>query len=134
MEGWILVAVVVAIAAMYWRGIREERRALANRFAERPALDFNAFYQNYYAGKVDRAMTEELLQHVSQELSIPVAKLRPSDRFDAELRPIRGWEFDSGKGILLVEMEKLARAKSKDIDVTSIKTLDDYLLAMAELC
>lgn len=133
MQATIFAAVVVALVALYWHGIRRERRTLMGRFADRPSLNFDAFYRSYYAGKLDREKVEELLNHVAQELSIPPTKLLPSDRFDVELRPARGWEFDSGKGILLVELDSLARKNGKPIDTAKITTLDDYLVAMAEI-
>jgi hypothetical protein len=133
MYALVVMAIATALAVLYWLGTRRARRGLANRFSDRPTLDFNKFYQSYYAGTQNRERIEELLAHVAQELSIPANKLRPSDRFDVELRPPRGWEFDSGKGILLVELDKLARAKGKLIDTKMIVTLDDYLRAMTEV-
>jgi hypothetical protein len=133
MEALVFTALAAALAVLYWIGARRAHRALADRFANRPTLDFSSFYQIHYAGKLDRETVEQLLAHVAQELSIPANKLRPSDRFDVELKPARGWEFDSGKGILLVELHKLARAKGKSIDTKLVVTLDDYLLAMAEI-
>jgi hypothetical protein len=133
MNALIVTAIAIALAVLYWLGSRGARHRLARRFSNRPALDFNEFYQSHYAGTLNRERIEELLAHVAQELSIPANKLLPSDRFDVELRPVRGWEFDSGKGILMVELDKLARAKGKSIDTKMIVTLDDYLKAMVEV-
>ena len=133
MEMLIFISIAIALAVLYWLGTRRAGRVLADRFAERASLDFSTFYQNYYEGKVERSKVEELLAHVAHELSIPMDKLLPTDRFDVELRPARGWEFDSGKGILMIELDKLARAKSRPLDTRMIATLDDYLKAMAEV-
>lgn len=133
MTALIWIAVVGLVSLLFWLGMRRERSTLADRFADRAAQDFDAFFQRHYAGRLDRAKVEELLQHVAEELSLPAEKLLPSDRFDVELRPVNGWELDSGKGILLVELDKLARAKGSQIDLQSITTLDDYLNAMLKV-
>lgn len=133
MMALIAIATVGLVAMLFWLGMRRERRTLANRFADRAALDFDVFFQRYYSGKIDRTKVEELLRHVADELSLPAEKLLPSDKFDVELRPARGWELDSGKGILLVELDKLARLKGSQVDLQAISTLDDYLNAMAKV-
>lgn len=129
----IVISTVALVAGFLLLGVRRERRTLADRFAGRVAIDFDTFFQRYYSGKIDRLTVEELLRHVADELSLPAEKLLPSDRFDVELRPVRGWELDSGKGILLVELDKLARAKGSQVDLQTIVTLDDYLNAMAKV-
>lgn len=73
------------------------------------------------------------MRHAANELALPAEKLLPSDRFDVELRPARGWEMDSGKGILLSELGKLARTKGVQVDLQQISTLYDYLNAMARV-
>lgn len=121
------------VALLFWHGLRREHRALATRFADRSAMPFDAFFQTFYAEKIDPVTLEELLRHAANELEIPAEKLLPSDRFDVELRPATGWEMDSGKGILLSELNTLAQTKSVRVDLQQITTLDDYLNAMARV-
>jgi hypothetical protein len=133
MTALIWIGILGLVAFLFWHGLRRERHTLASRFAERPAMPFDAFFQTYYVGKIDAVTLEELLRHAANELALPAEKLLPSDRFDVELRPARGWEMDSGKGILLSELVKLARTKGVQVDVQQISTLDDYLKAMARV-
>lgn len=90
---------------------------------------FNAFYSDT---GLDRQLVEELLDHVAAELCVPVEKLRPVDRFAVELAPTKGNDWDSGYGILLFELQRLAKSKGKVFD-KPIATVDDYVRAMAEL-
>ena len=133
MTALIWIGGLALLSVLFWHGLRRERRTLADRFADRTAMAFDAFFQKYYFGKIDPVVLEELLKHVADELSLPAEKLLPSDRFEIELRPARGWEMDSGKGILLTELDKLARDKGVRVDRQRITTLDDYLNAMAKV-
>lgn len=56
------------------------------------------FQASYGNDDIDFKTFSELLTHVSQELGIPSGLLRPSDRFDVELAPAIGNEWDSGIG------------------------------------
>lgn len=133
MTALIWIGGLALLVVLFWQGLRRERRTLADRFTDRATMGFDDFFRKYYFGKIDRVVLEELLRHVANELSLPAGKLLPSDRFEIELRPARGWEMDSGKGILLAELDKLARSKGAQVDLQRITTLDDYLNAMANV-
>ena len=72
------------------------------------------------------------MTHVSEELGIPAEKLRPSDRFDAELAPEWGNEFDSGVAILAYDLKLAAKRHKRKLD-GNVHTLDDSLRLMNEL-
>jgi hypothetical protein len=91
------------------------------------------FYEQHYAESgLDERLVIELLNHVAQELRLPVTKLRPDDRFVVELAPKKGGAWDSGYGILLYEVQRHASKKGIKID-RRISTLDDYLRVMSEV-
>lgn len=92
----------------------------------------DVFYRFYAGSGIDRELVVELLEHVASELSLPVDRLRPSDRFGVELAPDKGCEWDSGYGVLLFELQRLAKKKGKEIRQRII-TIDDYLRAMSEV-
>lgn len=75
----------------------------------------------------------ELVNHVAQELSLPATRLLPTDRFDKELAPAPGWEWDSGTGMLTLELKRLAKEKGVQIDFTEIVTLNDYIRVAARV-
>lgn len=99
----------------------------------RENLSPDEVFNRYYAGSnLNRKLVVELLDHVAAELSLPVEKLRPNDRFAVELAPKKGSEWDSGYGILLYELQRLAKKKGRIVK-KSIATIDDYLMAMSEV-
>lgn len=99
----------------------------------RETLSLDQIYDRYYVeSNLDRALVLELLNHVAQEMRIPVGKIRPGDRFSDELSPRRGNEWDSGYGVLLYELKRCAAKRNKAIQ-GPVDTVDDYLKAMAEV-
>lgn len=133
MEPWIFLGVAALAVVAYVVGEKRAKAKMVDRFAGRGTLEFDAFYDRFYKGSLDKNLVKELLDHVARELSVPSTKLRPEDSFERELKPERGWEFDSGRNMLFVELGKLANAKGSQIDLATIRTLDDYIKAMARI-
>lgn len=102
---------------------------MRNRESLSPQQVFDLYYSTSH---IDRTLVVELLNHVAAELSLPADKLRPGDRFSVELAPKKDAAWDSGYGVLLFELKRLAKKKNKKIE-RRITTLDDYLRAMAEV-
>ncbi|PTR34830.1 hypothetical protein C8J98_10187 [Luteibacter sp. OK325] len=90
------------------------------------------FDASYRPDEIDFEVFSELLTHVSQELGIPRGLLRPTDRFDVELAPGIGNEWDSGIGILVLDMQRFAKRKGRPVD-RELVSLDDYLRFMSEV-
>lgn len=97
----------------------------------RECLSPQDFFNIYYKESgLDKVLVVELLEHVAQELGLPVEKLRPGDRFSVELAPRCGNEWDSGYGILLYELKRLAKKRGRSVQ-GKIDSIDDYLRAMS---
>ncbi|URL59395.1 hypothetical protein IM816_04605 [Luteibacter flocculans] len=99
----------------------------------RETLPLQTIYDE--AGYLDQMpfdLFRELMTHVSEELGIPAGKLRLSDRFDAELAPARGNEFDSAVAMLAYDLKLAAKRHKRKLDM-SVETLDGYLRLMSEL-
>lgn len=103
------------------------RRATLSREDITPEAIHGEFYAK---DGLDRGRVVEILTHVAGEIGVPVTKLRPSDRFDVELAPEKWNEWDSGMGILLLDLEHMAKRRGLRIE-SSIATVDDYVRAMA---
>lgn len=100
-------------------------------FLDREGLSQDVFYEIYYKSSgLDKVLVSELLEHVAQELGLPIEKLRPTDRFSVELAPSKGNDWDSGYGILLYELNRLAKKRGQKIQ-GKIDSIDDYLRAMS---
>lgn len=99
----------------------------------RRTLSLREIYDaNYRPDEIDFDLFSELLVHVSLELGIPCGLLRPGDRFDVELAPASGNEWDSGIGILVLDMKSFAKRKGRSVD-RELLALDDYLRFMSEV-
>jgi len=124
-----------AVLIAYIHGDRSARRDMRTRFSGRENLGWEPLCGLFCAGHVvDSEMIREILGHVATELSVEPFVLRPSDRFAEELKPPKGWEFDAGATTLLLDLAGLARKKGVTIDMASIVTLDDFVLAMSKVC
>ena len=98
---------------------------------EREELSPPGFYDQYYAESgLDQETVVELLKHVADELRLPPGKLRPGDRFSKELSPDDAHGWDSGYGILIFELQSLARKRGVAIN-QKVDSLDDYIRIMA---
>ena len=123
----LAVGVAILVSLRSWR----QRRSLADKFARRPSMEFEAFYKTFYDGKLGRDEVRTHLTNVSEEYSVPADKLLPTDRFDIELKQPSGHEFDAGTGLLPMQVELLARAQGGMLKAASIVTVDDYITQMA---
>jgi hypothetical protein len=130
----LFILITILAIALLWHGVVASRKRLLHRFARRPDIIFDEFYSKFYAtSNLEKNLVEELLNHVAAELDLPVLKLLPTDRFDAELAPDKGWDWDAGHGILSIELQQLAKKKGEIVNLKQIKTLDDYIRLAAKL-
>jgi hypothetical protein len=76
---------------------------------------------------------EELMAHVADELGVPSGKLRISDRFDEELKPAWGNEWDSGLAMLALDIKRGLKRHGREHEKVTLHTLDDYFRLMNEV-
>lgn len=128
-----LLAIAIVIAG-YIYGQRRARREVEKRFLGRKKLSLEEVcYLFLHDNTNDANAVEEIITHVAHELSLDPELLRPDDRFDQELRPARGWEFDSGVTTLMLDLKDQAIRQGKTLDISTIRTLDDYVHEMLSL-
>lgn len=102
-----------------------------DKLREREALSPTGFYDQYYAESgLDQETVVELLEHAADELRLSSGKLRPGDRFSKELSPGEAHSWDSGYGVLVFELQSLAKKRGVAVD-RRVDSLDDYIRIMA---
>jgi len=122
-----IIAILIVIGGILtWNFVPQRRRA--KRFKNRPELDFDQIYKDFFAHKgLQRELVYELWNEIAQSLDVPLGKIRPSDRFDQELAAPKGWEYDDN----LVEVQWAAERRLKrvgvQVDLSQIKTISDYV-------
>ncbi|OGL47350.1 MAG: hypothetical protein A2W05_00965 [Candidatus Schekmanbacteria bacterium RBG_16_38_10] len=129
----IFGVVILGSLAGLWLATRNVKRKRRLPFQDRPDMSEEEFFVTYYR---DASITKETICHVLKVVAnateIPATKIRPSDRFDRELAPVRGWEFDDG----LAEISWFAKSKMKKAGVrepTQLHTVDDLIRYVALL-
>ena len=111
------------------------RRARVSRLAGREAMSPEEIYRRYFH---NAGLRQEVVVHQWQEaaknLELPDALLRPTDRFDTELRPLSGWPlYDDQIEHLFAWATRQAKTLGTAIDLTSVQTLGDFVTLMARL-
>lgn len=76
------------------------RRAKLRRLGQRDRLNDSTLIALFSPPGAGDDMAIRFLDAVARAADIPRGVIRPGDRFDAELAPERGWEFDDGIALL----------------------------------
>jgi hypothetical protein len=120
---------ISATAAVIWG------RAQRRRFdPKRDVLDFGTIVQRYYAGSdVTATDVEQAYVRISEATGVPPGELRPDDRFDLELKPRGGWEYDDPLHIFSDELARHAASAAVPVKLEEIITVDDALHLMKRI-
>ena len=91
------------------------------------------FIRTYYedAG-IPKEIISDVLKEVAGVTEIPLTKIRPTDRFDIELAPNRGWVF----GDKIAEISWFVQSKMKQAGISEpvkLHTVDDLIRYIAKL-
>ncbi len=110
---------------------RKMYRQKAKPFESREDMSAEEFYSRF-DGRSGLTMDEvtSVLLDVASEIGVPAGRLRPDDRFAQERRPVQGWEYDDGIGILEWLARRRAKALGVAVDLSRVATLDDYIRFM----
>jgi hypothetical protein len=73
------------------------------------------------------------LEIVERESDVPRALIRPTDRFDLELAPEVGWEFDDGVALIPEIVAQRFGGKPLEYDLKEYPTVRDLLCRIQEL-
>jgi len=109
------LAISVALAIMTAIMVRKKRSPFVNRQDYAPHDLWRMFFSEFPLPERD---VIAILREVSSATDIPLGKLRPRDRFEVELAPLRGWEFDDG---LLLLPECMKRIFGGDVDAYNLQ-------------
>jgi hypothetical protein len=133
MPAMILLAIAIGAAGAVTVGLyfRTARKAKVDRLAGRPEQTVHQIYQSFFA---DMAIPEkrvaELWEELARVLELPASKLLPTDRFDVELAPPKGYEFDDPiKDVKFLISKYSLRAGVKP---EAIETIRDYIVTFGQ--
>lgn len=122
------LAVAVAAVAVWTRA---QKRRLD---PQRDVLDFGTIVQRFYADSdVTLADVEKTYTRISEATGVPAGALRPDDRFDRELKPRAGWEYDDPLHIFSDELARDAEKAGLRVKLEEVATVDDALRLMKRI-
>ncbi len=121
----------IAIFMLFYRYMLKKKR---KQFNHRKDMTPHDFYIKYYSNSdLSEEAVINVLWKIAGETEIPIIKIRPQDRFSQELAAVHGWEFDDGTGILFQDISDLINKSNSKIDITKIKTVNDYIHCFVKL-
>jgi hypothetical protein len=131
--GVVLPAIVAGllgalVVAIYFRTARKVK---VDRLAGRPEQTVHQIYQSFFADMaIPEKRFEELWEELGRVLELPASKLLPTDRFDVELAPPKGYEFDDPiKDVKFLISKYSLRAGVKP---EAIQTVRDYIVTFGQ--
>src|SRR5208283_2362757 len=125
---WTAVFVLALVTVFVWLWSIIPFKEKLKRLQNREEFTSDEIYSRFFADKhLPKGLVLELWNEVADSLRLPKGKLRPSDRFDEELAPVKGWEYDDD----IVEVTWAAQHRIKEsgatFDLSKIQTLGDYV-------
>ena len=91
------------------------------------------FYSTYYRNSgIEKEIVFEVLKEIANATEIAATKILPTDRFDQQLRPVKGWEFGDG----LAEVSWFLKDKMKKAGISEqaqLHTVDELIRYVAWL-
>ena len=128
-----LVLYLVPLLLLLWVFVRRwQRRAKISRIGARTPVPVQALAAQFTGQGLESAVVEDLLREVAIAVEFPAELLRPSDRFDRELRP-RWWEFGDRATELAWSAEHRQSQSGIAVDTGAVQTVADYVLTFAPL-
>jgi hypothetical protein len=122
-----LFCLTVVIGAVIIWNLYPSRKRLS-RFHEREELTSDQIYERFFSNELcSKDLVLELWNEVASVLGIPPGKLRLTDRFDKELAPEKGWEYDDEIGIINSIAQTRLKKSGTTANFSGIKTLGDYV-------
>ncbi|MGM3277548.1 hypothetical protein [Ralstonia sp. 24A2] len=125
-----LAALAVALSGGVALLRRNRRRRSLVALTDRESLNDAQIYAQFYAtGDLDETDVRVLRNEIADTLRVPADKLRPSDRFGADIGAyfITSEELD----VLGNLAARRATQRGMKIDITALATVDDYVKAFA---
>jgi hypothetical protein len=125
--GYGLVVALCALGVLAIYFVSRQRLPLKlERFKGRERLRIEAIHRDFYPG-YDLAKVTELWNEIASATEVPPELIRPTDRFDKELGPVKGFELASELDDLGDAVVRHCNERGLDFNEVKIETVDDYV-------
>jgi hypothetical protein len=127
---YALLLLFVSLALAVYFVMRQRLPLKLRRFEGRERFSIERIHDDFYPG-YERAKFAELWTEIATAAEVPPELMRPTDRFDSELGPVKGFEVASEMDDL--EEAFIRRCKQQQLDFRKVKveTVDEYITLFA---
>ena len=102
------------------------------RFEGREQLSIEKIHDDFYPGYEMREFAE-LWKEVASAVEVPPGLIRPADRFDTELGPVKGFRIASEMDDLQEAFMRRCKQQQLNFHEVKVQTVDDYIKQFAAL-
>src|SRR5258708_32888587 len=100
------------------------------RFEGRECITIEKIHDEFYAG-YEMGKFVELWNEIASAVEVPPGLIRPTDRFDAELRPVTGFRVAGEMDDLQEAFMRRCQKRRPEPRSVRIETVDDYIRLFA---
>jgi hypothetical protein len=133
---WIIALVVLALGAGISLGAAAmSAKARRQKFAARPDLGLEGVYREYYAHEgIHQPTFARVWAECAETLGVPAGKLRPTDRFDRELKGLDRLQVTGDAvGYIFDDAAAAAERAGLPFDGATLATLDDLVRQLVQI-
>jgi hypothetical protein len=103
------------------------------RFRSRDELSLDELFYKYFTDcGIEIDVFQKIIIELASTLHVPAGKLRPTDRFDKELKAVNSFDWDNDDLVSLFYERIWKKTGKKTKELPEIKTLGDYIKAMKQ--
>jgi hypothetical protein len=121
----IIVLCVLGSVAVYLV-MRQRLPLKLQRFEGRERLPIEQIHDRFYP-RYEMGRFIELWKEIASAVEVPPELIRPTDRFDGELGPVKGFEVASEMDDLVEAFMRRCKQQQLDFRRVNVKTVDDYI-------
>jgi hypothetical protein len=129
---YVLLALFVGAAIAVRIVMRQRLPLKLKRFEGRERLSIEKIHDNFYPGYEMHEFVE-LWEEIASAAEVPPGLIRPTDRFDTELGPVKGFKIASEMDDLQDAFVRRCKQQQLDFREVKIQTVDDYIKHFALL-
>jgi hypothetical protein len=126
--GLVLLCAVGVVATFFV--MRQRLPLKLQRFKGREHLTLEQMHDTFYPD-YEMETFISLWREIASAVEVPPGLIRPADRFDGELGPVKGFEVASEMDGLLEALVLHCKQEHLDFRKVVVKTVDDYIRLFA---
>jgi hypothetical protein len=130
-SGLYLLLAICALAIFAVFFVMRQRLPLKlQRFDGRERLPLESIHDKFYPG-YEMAMFLQLWREIASKTEVPPELMRPADRFDNELGPVKGFPIAGELDDLNEAFVRRCKQQKLDFHKAKVETVDDYIKLFA---